>query len=335
MTGGTGYLGQALLRTLAAEGFRLRAIVRPESDISALDAIDDAHPETPIERIRCHLDAAVDAVFEALSGVDVVFHLASALSGGPEAVMRGTLATSSILLDAIQQLAVPPRVVLVGSIAVHDTAGLADGATVDARTALDPRPALRDAYTHAKIQQELMFRERCTRHGIPLAVVRPGIIHGPGRAGPSARVGFAVPAAGVFLLIGGDNPLPLVHVDNCAAALTHVAKAAAFDGEAFNVIDEPLPGCRAYLERYRAAHRPAMRIVAVPSTIGRLAARLSPMLHAHSRGRLPLLLSPYRWRSSWRPFRYDSAGLRSVGFVPPLAGEAALASTLEAPARGA
>ncbi len=330
VTGGTGFLGAALLHRLAAEGARLRVIVRPGSDATILDRIDAAYPQAALQRVACGLDAGAAGLDAALDDIDVVFHLASAMSGGTEAVMRGTLATSAALLDALARRPAPPRVVLVGSLAVLDTASLAEGANVDDDTPLEPRPALRDAYTDAKLQQERMFRDRCARHRIPLVVARPGVLYGPGRAAPSTRVGFG-PLAGWFLLLGGDNPLPLAHVDNCAAALAWIARHADFAGEAVNIVDQPQPGCREYLLRYRAAQRPGLRILPVPAPLGRLAASLLPWLHARSRGRVPLLLSPYRWRSSWRPFRYGSTALARLGFVAPLSAEAALATALDAP----
>ena len=63
-----------------------------------------------------------------------------------------------------------------------------------------------------------------------------------------------------------------------------------------------LPTATSIIERI-GADFPGLRILPVPAPLGRLAASLLPWLHARSRGRVPLLLSPYRWRSSWRQRR--------------------------------
>lgn len=330
VTGGSGFLGHALVSRLLAQGADVRVVLRPASATAALDAIAAAHPHGRLQQVVLDPASDVAGLVAALDGIDVVFHLAAAMSGGTDAVMRGTLSTSAALLDALRQRTRRPRVVLVGSLAVLHTACLGDGEAVDDDTPLDPHPDRRDAYTHAKLLQERMFRDQCARHAIPLVVARPGVLYGPGRLAPSSRVGFG-PFAGRFLLLGGDNPLPLVHVDNCAAALAWLARHAAFDGGACNIVDQPPPACRAYLERYRAACAPRMRIIRVPAPLGRMLARCLPWLHARSRGRVPLLLSPYRWASSWRPLRYGSTRLASLGFVPPMSAEAALASAFDAP----
>ena len=331
VTGATGFLGGALLQRLLSEGVQVRVVLREGSDARGLDAIEAAHPGARLQRAVLDLESDVPALSEALRDIDVVFHLAATLTGGAGAVMRGTLATSDTLLRALRQRTARPRVVLVGSVAVHGTADLPRDAIVDDDTPLDRHPSRRDVYAHAKLLQERMFRDQCARHAIPLVVARPGVLYGPGRLQPSSRVGFG-PVAGWFLLLGADNPLPLVHVDNCAAALAWLARRAGCAGEACNIVDSPQPGCREYLQRYRATCAPGLRIVAVPAPAARLLARCLPWLHARSRGRVPLLLSPYRWASSWRPLRYGSTRLDSLGFVAPLPAPAALASAFgEAP----
>ncbi|MCE7032678.1 NAD-dependent epimerase/dehydratase family protein [Lysobacter sp. GX 14042] len=315
VTGATGRLGGALVRRLAASGQAVRVLVRAGSDQRAIDATCAAFPQARIERVTGSLDPPRH-LDEALAGVELVYHLAAAMRGGPAAVLGGTLGTSRQLLQALAGRPRPPRVLLVSSLSVYGTATLADHATVDEDTPLEPHPCERDLYAYAKLEQERLFRDHCGRQGIPLAVVRPGVLHEDRAGAPGARVGFG-PWRGLFVLLGGDNPLPLVHVDSCAAALVHVAAHARFDADTYNLVDPDPPTCREALARYRAARGGQLLVVPVPPPLLRVAAALFPVLHALSHGRVPLLLSPYRRRTTWRPLHYPAGRLHALGFRPP------------------
>jgi nucleoside-diphosphate-sugar epimerase len=69
VTGATGFIGSHLIRSLYAEGHRVRAIVRPESDIGVLTL-------NPVEIVEADLISG-RGLRDALHGVDVVFHLAA------------------------------------------------------------------------------------------------------------------------------------------------------------------------------------------------------------------------------------------------------------------
>lgn len=322
ITGATGFLGSVLVRRVLAAGDQsVRVLVRAGSATAALDAASADAPQALIERHAGSLDTLADAL-AAVQGVDLVYHLAAAKRGSAAEVLRGTLATSRNLLDAVRRQPVPPRVVLVSSFGVHATAGLDAHALVDEATALEPSPGRRDVYSHAKLEQERMFRDAHVRHGIGLVVIRPGVIYGEGHCAPSNRVGFG-PRFGLFFLFGGDNPLPLTHVENCAEALRFAATHARFDGDTYDVVDEDPPGCRDYLHRYRAVH-PGFAIIGVPFRIVCLLAAWVAWLHRVTRGRVPAWLTPYRARATWKPLRYSGAALRVLGFRQPVASAEAL-----------
>ena len=72
VTGATGHLGANLVRALLAQGRPVRALVRGEATLGALEGL-------PVARVRGDVldPAAVDA---AVAGVDVVYHLAARIS---------------------------------------------------------------------------------------------------------------------------------------------------------------------------------------------------------------------------------------------------------------
>jgi 2-alkyl-3-oxoalkanoate reductase len=200
--------------------------------------------------------------------------------------------------------------VLVSSFGVYAAAELPAGATIDESTPLEAHPEKRDLYSQAKLAQEELARRYQQERGLPLVVLRPGMIYGPNAGLLSARVGLSLP--GFFLFLGGKNLLPLTHVDNCAEAIRVAAERGRFDGDTYNVVDSELLSCDDYLRRYRREAR-ALRVLPLPYAA--LEALSTGLEHAHrlSGGRVPAMFTPYKTKASWRPQRFSNAKLRELG----------------------
>lgn len=324
VTGASGFLGHALSARLAADGAAdVRLLLRPGRADAVLEALVDAHADRGWRIERCGFDDPA-LLRVALEGVHTIHHLAAALRGGPAAIARGTLETSLRLLQALATVQSPPRVLLVSSLGVHGSAELREGDVLDEATPLEPQPHRRDAYTHAKCEQERWFADARRRLGIPLAIVRPGVIWGRGQAAAGDRVGLRLPG-GLLLAPGLGCRIPLVHVDNCAAALAFVATHARFEGEAYAVVDADPPRGRDWLAALRRGGV-ATRALPCPPALARAAFAGWASARRLARGRLPALLTPYQARSAWKDLHYASA-LPELGWVQPLTFEDALRRT--------
>ncbi len=316
VTGSNGFLGSALVRRLCERGEPrvIRCLHRPGSDLRRLDAVCAAHPQARLERCVGNLTSPEDCA-RSLEDVELVYHGAAALSGAAADMFLNTLVASKNLLEALVRTGRAIRVVLVSSFAVYGMVGVPEGATVSEQTPLEPHPQLRDLYSQTKLRQEQLFWEYRQRHGIPLTVLRPGVIYGPSGPAMSNRVGLRL--FGIFLHLGRRNLLPLTYVDNCADALIVAAQLPAALGEIYNVVDDDLPTARQYLARYRREAQP-LRVVSLPLFATRLMSRAVAWYHRYSRGQLPDIFTLYKTDSMWRSFRYDNSKLKSIGWRPAI-----------------
>jgi D-erythronate 2-dehydrogenase len=181
VTGGSGFLGQRLIRALCDRGLLSRG-GQPQKvkQITALD-VSRAPSEFRDSRVRyLQGDLADRTVVAAVldSGLDSVFHLAAVVSGAAEADfdlgMRVNVDGTRALLDACRALTVPPTFVFASSVAVF---GGELPEVVDDRT----MPAPQSSYGVQKLISELLVGD-CSRRGfidgrsvrLPTIVVRPG-----------------------------------------------------------------------------------------------------------------------------------------------------------------
>lgn len=220
VTGATGYTGQFLTRKLCELGFTVRAIARGSSDISSLEGL-------PIEWIRGDVfDPAV--VEKACVGVEYLFHVAAAYrdAGITDETYRKVHVTSTQLLaEALHREPNFKRFVHVSTVGVH---GHIDEPPASEEYRFSPG----DIYQETKAEAELWIRDYSRRTGLPISIVRPAAIYGPGDKRLLKL--FKMASRPVFPLFGSSRGLyHLIHVDD----LTDIFITAALDpaalGEAF------------------------------------------------------------------------------------------------------
>jgi dihydroflavonol-4-reductase len=182
VTGATGFLGVAICKELLARGHAVRALVRPASALAGLEGLG-------VEVARGDvLDAG--SVRAALAGEDAVVHAAGIARIGADARetfevnVRGTEVVLGAALDA--RVA---RAVLTSSTSV--TGGTRAPAIADESTP-GTAEALGIGYFVSKLRSERAGLALAAR-GLPLVVVRPSFVLGPGDThGSSASVLTAI-----------------------------------------------------------------------------------------------------------------------------------------------
>jgi len=187
----------------------------------------------------------VEDLKEALKDIDVVYHLAASLRGSYAAQVANTVVGTENLFLAVREAEVT-RIVLVSSFSVM---GVSQTSVVDESVPLEPQPQWRDPYAFAKLRQEELAWRYIREHQLPIVIVRPGVIYGPGAPLLTSRIGLRL--CGIFLHLGGRNEIPLTHVENCAEAVLRAGQVADIAGEVFNICDDEQPTAKEILKQYR------------------------------------------------------------------------------------
>ena len=98
-----------------------------------------------------------------------------------------------------------------------------DVALVDDGVPTDPRPAARAVYARGKIAAEAVLRELARTRGLPLSIVRPGVVLGADAPFQHSGIGLWVRDNHCVGWGRGARPLPLVLVEDVGDALARLA----------------------------------------------------------------------------------------------------------------
>jgi nucleoside-diphosphate-sugar epimerase len=199
VTGGSGYLGETIVKKLCARGDRVRV----------LDLVDNEDRPGDVEFVRGDIRDA-DAVQRALRGVDVVHHNVAQVPLAKDRKQFWTVnveGTRTLLEHALR--AGVKKTIVVSSSAVY---GVPPRNPVDDSVAPSPR----EAYGAAKLAAEELARGYAAR-GLDVSIVRPRTILGHGRLG-IFQILFEWVRRGrpIYTLGDGSNRYQFVHADDLA-----------------------------------------------------------------------------------------------------------------------
>ena len=222
LTGGTGFLGRALLPKLLDVAEQVRVLVRrPEDQIGLRDC--GAIPVLGDLRSPDGCDGLIE------SG-QVIFHAAARvdMSGSWSDFYEGTVASTRHLLDAALPRK-PARFVYVSSCAVY----LVAPEPRDSSGAVVARPCKSNFYARAKLAAEDLVREECGRAGCPWTIVRLGFLYGPYNRALRTHYQPLRKRRQLGVVGRGDNRIAALYVDDAARAVlaagTHPAAGGIYD----------------------------------------------------------------------------------------------------------
>lgn len=185
VTGATGFIGRALLQSLAKGGWRVRALTRsPRKD------------DESIQWIKGDLDD-LDALQSLVKNASAVVHCAGQVRGSSleDFVHTNVQGTDNLLCASTQQSS-PPRFLLISSLAAR-------------------KPELSWYATSKHMAEQLVTAHS---HIMPSAIFRPTAVYGPGDKEMSPL--FRVTQRGILPMVGKPAMrFGLLHVNDLVAAI--------------------------------------------------------------------------------------------------------------------
>jgi nucleoside-diphosphate-sugar epimerase/predicted dehydrogenase len=258
VTGGTGFIGSHLVERLANMGHAPRVLCRPTSRLDALLALENV--ELAFGDVR-----DVGAMRQAMDGIELVYHLASARGGDWADYYRTTVTGTQNVLQAAEQAGVK-RIVYVSSMGVLDAAHFPARGSIDEAYPLEPQPEMRGYYSRAKLEAEQLVQQYVAVGKLEICLLRPGLVYGP-RSKQSflSDAGFRV-SEGLALVTGlGGRRLRLIYVDNLVDAMLLAGQHPAAAGRLYHIVDQEQPTVREYIRAFRDASGKPLKCVYVPT----------------------------------------------------------------------
>ena len=228
VTGATGYLGSHIVEHLLEQGHEVRALARKTSDIT--------HLKTTAAEIILGDIEDYDSLVPAVDGVDMVFHAAARVMPGwgvwedfENCIVRGT----ENMLKASAEAGVS-RFVYISSSTVMGKAALAD--TPAAETAPYDLEFNRDTYYDwAKMKGEQLAIDYHKQGKLPVTVVRPCMVYGPGWDLLCDRC-YRQTRPIIVVWPGRSNPrTAIVYVTDVADCIILAATSDKAMGEIYNI----------------------------------------------------------------------------------------------------
>ncbi len=222
VTGATGFLGSALVTELLGQQQEVRILARDVAKARAQfgEAVSIVAGEITNEQ----------QVRQAVDGVSIIYHLVGHLYHPivPTELYRTThVEGTRTLLKACQGQNQLQRIVHCSTTGIFGVTG--------------PEPAAEDApfaptnpYEATKLESELLALAAYKEQGLPVSVVRPGLVYGPGDLHLPGF--FSSIKKGLFRVIdGGRASLHPIYIDDMTVAFLLCAEKPQAIGNSYNI----------------------------------------------------------------------------------------------------
>ena len=237
VTGGTGFIGSALIPRLVADGHLPRLLVRRQARLPAT---------MPVEVVPGDLTSPSD-LRAAVAGADAVVHLGAATSIGrldPALAYRVNVGGATALIEACR-IAGCRRVVVLSTQHVYL-----------------PRCG---TYGRTKRIADSLF----AGSGLEVTILRPSLVYGPGSRGVFVKLAQLVRWLPVIPVVGpGTWNLRPVYLDDLVALIVETLARPDVSGRTYDVGGPERVTYNGFLEAICAALRRPCRCFHIPLAIG-------------------------------------------------------------------
>lgn len=205
LTGGTGFVGGALLRRFVAEGRAVRALARTPAGQERVRSLGAEAVAGDLE------DEAV--LRRGMAGCRVVFHAAGVNAmclPDPAPMYRANVDGPAAIVRAAAAAGVPRVVHTSSAVTMGEAAGVA------ATEATEHRGSHLSHYERSKHRGEQQALAEGARTGVEVVCVNPSSVQGPGRTGGTGRLFIGYLSGRLRWTV--DATFSLVFVDDCTRA---------------------------------------------------------------------------------------------------------------------
>jgi nucleoside-diphosphate-sugar epimerase len=258
ITGATGFIGQRLVSELLENGYRVRAMVRPEK--STDKRIPQGCEQVPVGLTD------VGQLVSIVTKSSAVIYCAGSVRGrsSTDFALANIEGVRAMLLALEQSTSAPPPMLLLSSLAAS-------------------RPQLSD-YSRSKYEGECVLQGKPS---LPWTILRPPAVYGPGDKEmlpllKMVRRGFLTHPGPI------DQRLSLLHVDDLAAAVSSWLSAPQSCLHGTYTIDDGTPGGYGWRDIGEAVSEGKFRVLKLPDFLLEGSARIN-LLFSKLLGYSPML----------------------------------------------
>jgi nucleoside-diphosphate-sugar epimerase len=319
ITGATGFIGSEVARRLRARGDEVRALVRNPASAAEL------------EKIGCQLVVGDlgdrDAIRSGMTGCDAVIHGAAIYEVGIPKSRRPAMYEANVQgTENVLGVALDLKVTKAVYVSTVNAFGNTAGRVVDESHLHDERYV--SYYDETKHKAHKVARDFIAK-GLPLVIVQPGGVYGPGDTSPQGRIFNQFLDGKLPAMMFPNTGFNMVHRDDVAAGiLLCLDKGKA--GEAYVLGGEITTIGELINTLARVAGRKPPRLT-LPAIVIKAVAPLGPVL-GPAMGQGPNLGEIIKAADNVTYWAKDDKAREELGYSPrPL--EQGLRETLEADGR--
>lgn len=314
VTGASGFLGLHLVEELLKKGFKVRVITR-----RILKKFDG---EPNIEMVYGDIRDP-ECVRMAVAGIHTIYHCASITTnkGSWDDFEETTINGTRYLLDAAVEHGVR-KFLYVSTIAVYGFARRNGHEYVSENRGYGQNLPEFYYYPKSKIEAEKLVLETYRMRNLPVVIIRPGVLFGPG--------GKDIFKNKKILMSAKNKVLPYIYVKNVVDAMILSANSDIAIGKAYNVIgDEQITQADFQKKAASVSGDHGMKIFMPRPALFALAKSVQFLF-----GRLSPGLSPpfgdYHYRSLVRNLKYDNSKIKAeLGWRPTVSTDEGIKATFE------
>jgi nucleoside-diphosphate-sugar epimerase len=230
VTGGTGFIGQVLVRKLLERGYEVRALARSAQGAANLHRMGVTFIQGDMEDL--------EALRSGMEGCEVVFHVAAWYKLGARdqgQVERINVDGTRNVLTLAHELGVP-RIVYTSSLAVF---GDTHGQLVDEIYRMPPEQDFLTEYDRTKWKAHYEVAVPLIERGAPVIIVQPGVVLGPGDHSLMSAM-MALYQRGLFpIVFGPEMTVTIAHVEDIAEGHILAAEKGR-PGETYIIAGPPI-----------------------------------------------------------------------------------------------